>query len=228
VHRYALPILARLQDDRAAFARRLGAMLFLSGLGFAPLFVGLALTIPELQTLLLGPAWAGVVAPVRVVCLILALTIWADAIGMAFTAVGRPQLNIHLALAGLLAMAVTAVVVHPTEPVSAAAVWTSSVIVPTAISVVLAARCFDLPVRRQLWIGLRSLAPAMATACVVVLAEAADWLPASPLPSLLLKIALGGTAGVAVMLLLGRRAWRVMMAPLPAEAVRQAGNRQAP
>jgi PST family polysaccharide transporter len=216
VHRYALPILSRLQDDRA-FARRLEAMLFLSGLGFAPLFVGLALTIPELQAILLGPAWAGIVDPVRVVCLALALTIWADPIGMALTAAGQPQLNIHLALAGIGAMAVAGLVVRPEEAAGAAAVWTASVVVPATISVFLAARLLDLPLRRQLAVGILSLLPAGATLGAVLLAEAAGWVPAALLPALLVKVALGGAAGGAAILLMGRRAWQAAMAPLPQE-----------
>ncbi len=221
VHRYALPILSRVQDDSAAFARRLEALLFLSGLGFAPLFVGLALTVPELQALLLGPAWEGVVAPVRLVCLVLALVMWADPIGMALTAAGRPQWNIHLALAGLAAMAAAALLVQPVDPATAAAVWTASVVIPTATSLVLAAHLLHLPLWRQLRAGLLSLTPAGATAGVVLLAEVAGWLPVAPLPALALKVALGGAAGLLVMLPMGRRAWCTAMAPLPAQEAAQ-------
>ena len=90
VHRYGLPALSRLRADRPAFLRRLEAVCRLSGLVFAPVFAGLALCAPEVQAALLGPAWAGIVAPVRVLSATLAFAAFGLPLGLAFVAAGMP------------------------------------------------------------------------------------------------------------------------------------------
>jgi PST family polysaccharide transporter len=215
VHRYGLPALSRLGGDRPAFLRRLEAICGLSGLVFAPVFVGLALCAPEVQAVLLGPAWAGIVAPVQVLSVALALAAFTLPFGMAFTAAGWPGLNLALTLSGIVLMLILALLVPEGSAGAAATAWAAALVADAAAAGVLAARRLGFSAARQLRLLATALLPAGAAAAAVLGAEAAGLLPlAAPLATLAAKIAIGAAAGGPLLLLLARRPWREVSAPV--------------
>lgn len=217
VHRYGLPALSRLRGDhRAAFLRRLEALCLLAGLAFAPAFAGLALCAPEVQAVLLGPAWAGIVAPVQVLSVALALTAFHLPVGMGFTAAGQPGVNLRLTLWGIAATLALALLVREGGSAAAAALaWSATLAVSALAGGALAARRLRFTVARQVRVAAVSLLPAAAAAAAVLGAGAAGLLPAAPLAALLAKAAIGAAAGVPVMIALGRRPWREVCSPVP-------------
>ncbi len=215
VHRYGLPALSRLRTDRAAFLSRLSALCRLSGLVFAPVFAGLALCAAEIQAVLLGPAWAGIVAPVQTLSVALAFTAFGLPLGMAFLAAGMPKVNLALTLAGLALVLVLALLVPDGSDLGAAAAWAAMLAAESAATSVLAARCLGFRLPQQLRGFATALLPAAATTGAVLGAEAAGVLPGMPpLALLAAKAVAGAAAGVPLILLLARPAWREVAGPV--------------
>ena len=217
VHRYGLPALSRLRDDRPAFLRRLEAVCRLSGLVFAPVFAGLALCAPEVQAALLGPAWAGIVAPVRVLSATLAFAAFGLPLGLAFVAAGLPRVNLALTLGGLVFVLLLASAVPAGDGAAAAAAWAAMLAGEVAALVALAARRLGFRAARQLRAWAEALLPAATVAAAVLGAEAAGALPPTlpPLALLAAKVAIGAAVGGPLIFLLGRPAWREVAEPVP-------------
>ncbi len=220
VHRYGLPALSRLWTDRAAFLRRLDAVCRLSGLVFAPVFAGLALCAPEVQAALLGPAWSGVVTPVRVLSAILAFAAFGLPLGLAFVAAGQPGANLALTLGGLALALLLAFLVPEGSGAGAAAAWATTLAVDVAAAGVLASRRLGFRLARQFRTAATALLPAAAATAAVLGAEAAGLLPPTLPPFALLaaKGAIGAVAAGPLVLLLGRAAWREVTEPVPDRA----------
>lgn len=216
VHRYGLPALSRLRTRAPAFRHRLEAVCSLAGLVFAPVFVGLALVAPEVQAALLGPAWAGIVAPVQLLSCALALTAFALPLGMAFTAAGMPGLNLALTLGGIALTLLLALMVPEGSAVGAAAAWGTALVVDAAAAGVLAARRLGFPLARQARLLATALLPAACVAAAVLGAAATGLLPdGPPLVVLAAKVAIGLLAGGPPLLLLARGPWRETASPVP-------------
>ena len=215
VHRYGLPALSRLQSRPQAFLRRLEAVCHLSGLVFAPVFVGLALCAADVQAVLLGPSWVGIVAPVQVLSCALALSAFSLPLGMAFTAAGMPGLNLWLTVGGIALTLLLAAMVPAGSAVLAAAAWAAALVADAAAGSVLASRRIGFTLARQLRLLASALLPAAATAGAVLGAGAAGLLPSgSPLALLAAKVAIGAVAGGPILLLLARDPWREVSAPV--------------
>jgi polysaccharide transporter, PST family len=218
VHRYGLPALSRLRTDRAAFLRRLEAVCRLSGLAFAPVFAGLALCAPEVQMALLGPAWTGIVGPVRVLSATLALAAWGLPLALAFVAAGLPGVNLALTLGGLaLALLLATFLVPEGSGVAAAGAWAAMLAVDVAAAGVMASRRLGFRPARQFRTAATALLPAAAAVAAVLGAEAAGLLPPAlpPLVLLAAKGAIGAAGAAPLMFLLGRSAWREVARPVP-------------
>ncbi|MGG5822655.1 oligosaccharide flippase family protein [Falsiroseomonas sp. HW251] len=215
VHRYGLPALSRLRPRPEAFQRRLQALCSLAGLAFAPVFAGLALCAPDVQAVLLGPAWTGIVAPVQVLSAALALGAFALPFGMAFTAAGRPEVNLVLTVGGIGLTLLLALLVPKAGPPAAAA-WAAALLADAAAASVFASRWLGFPLRRQARLLAAALLPAAAVVAAVLAAEAAGLLPARPaLLVLAAKVAIGAAAGGPILVLLARAPWREVSAPVP-------------
>jgi PST family polysaccharide transporter len=216
VHRYGLPALSRLRSRPDAFLRRLEAVCSLAGLAFAPVFVGLALCAPEVQAALLGPDWVGIVAPVQMLSTALALSAFALPFGMAFTAAGRPELNLVLTVGGITLILLLALLVPKGSAVAAATAWAAALLADTAAASAFAARRLGFSLLRQVRLLAAALLPAAAVAAAVLGAEAAGLLPTrSALTTLAAKVAIGAAAGGPVLLLLARAPWREISTPVP-------------
>ncbi|MGH3737179.1 MAG: lipopolysaccharide biosynthesis protein [Micromonosporaceae bacterium] len=85
----ALPELSRLQDDHAAFARRLGSLQHLGAVLGLPL-LGVLSTVAAPVLALLGPEWLAAVEPLRLLCAIGAIGVYGVLLGPALQAAGRP------------------------------------------------------------------------------------------------------------------------------------------
>jgi PST family polysaccharide transporter len=217
VHRYALPTLSRLAGDRPAFLRRLAALSMLSGLVFAPAFAGLALCAAEVIALLLGPGWEGAAPPLAVMAAALALAAPRLPLGMAFTAAGLPGVNLRLTLGVLGVTLLLAPLVPRGQAMGAAAAWAAAMLAGALAAGVPARRRLGFGAARQAGVWAAALLPAAAVAAAVLGGQAAGLVPAaSPAGALAAKIALGLAAGLPLIPLLGRRAWREAGAPVPA------------
>ncbi len=215
VHRYGLPSLSRLRTDRAAFLSRLAALCRLSGLVFAPVFAGLALCAAEVQTVLLGPAWAGIVAPVQMLSAALTFTAFGLPLGMAFLAAGMPKVNLALTLGGLASVLVLAFLVPDGSGLGAATAWAAMLAAESVAASVFAARRLGFRLPQQLRALATALLPAAATTGAVLGAEAVEALPEMPpLALLAVKAAAGTVVGVPLILLLARHAWREVAGPV--------------
>jgi PST family polysaccharide transporter len=215
VHRYGLPALSRLRTDRAAFLSRLVSLCTLSGLVFAPLFAGLALCAVEVQTVLLGPAWAGIVAPVQMLSVALTFTAFGLPLGMAFLAAGMPKVNLALTLGSLASVLVLASLVPDGSDFGAGAAWAAMLTAESVAASVFGARRLGFRLPEQLRALATALLPAAATAGIVLGAEASGLVPEMPPFALLvLKAAAGAAVGVPLILLLGRPAWREVSGPV--------------
>jgi PST family polysaccharide transporter len=214
VHRYGLPALSRLRTDPPAFRRRLRAVCFLAGIVFAPVFTGLAFCAREVQAVALGPAWAGVIVPVQLLSLALAVVAFYLPLVTAFAAVGRPALNLWLTLGSIALPLLLAPLVQPGDAAMAAAVWAVTLLATGVAGGLVAARVLRFRLADQLGLLALALVPASAVAVAVLGAEAAGLLPMAPLAALLAKAAIGGIAGLPLMVLLGRSSWREASAPV--------------
>jgi O-antigen/teichoic acid export membrane protein len=216
VHRYGLPPLSRLRSDPPAFLKRLEAVCLLSGLAFAPVFVGLALCVPQVQAALLGPAWVGIIVPVQVLSVALALTSFALPFGMAITAAGWPGLNLALTIGGIALTVLLAALMPEGNAMAAAAAWAATLVADAAAAGIIVARRLGFALARQARLLAMALLPSAAIAAAVLGVEAAGLLPlASPLATLAAKVAIGAAAGGPLLILLARRSWREIAAPVP-------------
>jgi PST family polysaccharide transporter len=216
VHRYGLPALSRLRAQPAAFRTRLEAVCSLAALVFAPVFVGLALVAPEVQAALLGPAWAGIVVPVRLLSCALALTAFTLPLGMAFTAAGMPGLNLALTIGAIALTLLLALLVPEGSAVGAAAAWATALVVDAAAACVLAAQRLGFPLARQARLLATALLPAACVAAAVLGAATGGLLPEGPaLGVLAAKVVIGLLAGGPPLLLLARGPWRETSAAVP-------------
>ena len=216
VHRYGLPALSRLRSSPEAFLRRLEALCSLAGLAFAPVFVGLALCAPEVQATLLGHAWTGIVTPMQVLSAALALSAFALPFGMAFTAAGRPELNLALTIGGIGLTLLLALLVPTGSAMAAAAAWAAALLADAAAASAFAARRLGFSLLRQVRLLAAALLPAAAVAAAVLGTEAAWLLPtSSAVATLAAKVAIGAAAGAPLLFLLARTPWREVSAPVP-------------
>lgn len=208
----ALPALSRLQEDRAAFARRLGDLQHLAAVAGLPL-LGLLAGAAGPLVALLGPEWDGTRLPLQLLCLFAAANVYGVLLGPALQAIGHPGRLAALAwLRGLIGVAVFLAVglaVASREPADqAAAIALAAVIVQVVLNAV------GIQVTRRTVRGaqVRLLAPtgpavlaALAAAAVPLSLERFGVVPAPALLALLVHGAAGGMAAAAVLWATDRR-----------------------
>jgi lipopolysaccharide exporter len=105
VTRVALPVLARVQDDRELLRAGFLRLVRLLGGINAPLLVGLAATAPRLVPLAFGAAWVDAVPVVQILCLVALSRSIGNPIGTLLLASGRVDLGFRWNVAVLLATA---------------------------------------------------------------------------------------------------------------------------
>jgi O-antigen/teichoic acid export membrane protein len=104
VRRLFFPALSRLQGDRArvasAYERLVGAVALLA----FPATAGIVLLYPDFVALFLPPAWAPTIPLVRILAVAGALFAVGGTIGIASWSLGRPDVDLRLALLRLALM----------------------------------------------------------------------------------------------------------------------------
>ncbi len=218
--RLMLPLLAERRPDRAALRRSCDRLLAWSSLAILPLCGAMALAMPALVRLVLGPAWvpsgwAG--EPLIALMALLTLTFPAGVAVVARGDTTRPLLASTLSTAATLA---GAMLLEPATPLGASLLW-------------LAAHLIAMPY--MLWINSRALGtglfrplragwPLLGVVLVGVLAGLLVPEPGGALGVWLLRgIARTGVFAAIVLPCVGLRLLRMRTAPAvhwPAEAVR--------
>jgi O-antigen/teichoic acid export membrane protein len=200
----AFPTLSRLQAEPERLKRAYIRMARVTGTALVPVYVGLALTAPELIELVFGQRWreAGPVAAV------LFLVGPASALqgfgGSLFNAVGRPDINVKLRLVSTL-VAVTGFVLAVSFGVLAvAAAFTARAYVMMPVQLYLQRRYAGIPTSEFL---RRLRGPGVATLLMAAAVLATKWLllPRVDFVLLLLaEVAVGALVYVAAILVIER------------------------
>lgn len=202
--RLALPRLCALQHDRAALAEAYGELAQLQALLGLPAAVGLALTVPDIVLLLLGPAWTGTADAARIAALGAGAFFALGCYGPLFIAVGRAGRNFAISLASFALQIFSLAVLRPGTPWEIGLAWAlpALVLVPV-LAVVILRELRRTAFWLAAWIAPAVLATAAMAAVILLIQHAAD-LP--PHMSLALSVSAGVAtfAGVA-WVALGRR-----------------------
>ncbi len=203
----SLPVLARLQGNRPRHAEAARGTLQLAGLICLPAFTGLAVLAEPLVLVLLGAAWVGAVAPLRLLAacgLVAGLTAVAAQVLISIgDARGAARLN-----AGMLLPAIAlAVLLAPLGLLPAVAARAAAQLVSLHLTVKLLAACLAVP-RRAL---LADIAPSLAATSVMALGLLATAALVTgefqPAVRLAIEVPLGGLLFLASSWLLDRTVW---------------------
>jgi teichuronic acid exporter len=126
VTRVAFPVLARRQDDDAAFRRGLMELVRLVALVHLPILAVFAILAPLIVPVFLGPSWSEAVPLVQILALFGAIRVLGNPSGPAFLAKGRPSIGFYfnLVVAIVATAAFSIVVSHGVETVA----WTWAVL----------------------------------------------------------------------------------------------------
>lgn len=201
----ALPIFARQQGDRSMLTRTYAQATEFAALTVQPVFAGVAVCAPAIVYLFLGENWAPAIPLVQIMAvgaMLQFVLLFGEA---ALTALGRPGYAFASAILSLCFVVAFFLIVRPTEPIHAAAIWALRVIVVAPFLLAVVHRLLGPASTVDLLKGM--LAPLIAiTAMVGAVAATNSGLleGRSPLSSLLIEIPLGAAVYVAAMTLIKR------------------------
>jgi O-antigen/teichoic acid export membrane protein/capsular polysaccharide biosynthesis protein len=204
VSQLALPLFARVQNDRTRLGQVYTQALRLTFFATCPIFVLVACCAHDIVAVAFGPKWTQVEIYLSISAL-LSLPFFARLYtGPVFRAVGRAGLpNVALALqVAYLSIAMMAFGRY--AAVYAMAVWVSRVLVSTPIDVWLLKRATGMTVMQQFAGTLRPLIAAAGMAVLVVAVGHGQLQPLSPMTRLFVEGAIGITCYVGLMLLMER------------------------
>jgi PST family polysaccharide transporter len=163
----SLPIFSRLQDDRAELERHFAAAVELSAAAMFPVFIGLAVTAPEVVGLLFGPKWLPA-APYVALLALLAVQYFSRMFSAPLVAaLGRPHYSLASGIAQLLFVAVGLVTIGRLSSDWAMAVWAAR-LVTLPIDMLMLHRASGIPPWRQIRGAMPILGIALAMAAVVL------------------------------------------------------------
>ncbi len=203
--RLAMPRLSALQHDRDAMAECYGDLAQLQALIGLPIAVGLAITAPQLVTLLMGGPWVAAAEPARLVAL---AAVPAFLIGPApalWLALGRTRMNLITQLIAFSVPLAALLIIRPTDAAGAAVCWVGGTLAVVPLQVILGLRALDRPLR---WLGAQLMIPLVATAAMAAVALlVAEHVQGKPALTAIVMIGgCGATTYVAMLaLLLGGR-----------------------
>ena len=203
--RLAMPRLSALQHDRAALAEAYGDLAQLQAMIGLPIAAGLAITAPQLVTLLMGGPWIAAAEPARLVAL---AALPAFLIGPApalWLALGRTRVNLLVQIIAFCVPLAALLAVRPVDAAGAALCWVFGSLAVPPVQLALSLRALQ---RSVPWLVARLLAPVLGTAAMagVALLVARETTAYPPLLALTL-IGLSGAVtylGVLALLLRGR------------------------
>ncbi len=168
--RLMLPAMSERQHDVAGLRAEMDRWLHLIGRVLFPLCAAMLVAIGPLVRLLLDPVWA----PASTATLpLVALAAWLFLqfpSGVAAVARGAPRIALHASLASSVAVAVGILIVRPTSPVAAVAIWLAAQAAVAPYTLRTTARVLGTPLLRPLRAGLRAFACcAIAAGCALTL-----------------------------------------------------------
>lgn len=217
----ALPMVARLRDDRERLHEAIRKIMRASAVLAYPAFIGAAAVTPIAIPLILGEGWRPAVAVVQLVLLLGVRSATNAYTGAILRGCGRPELQTANMAIGF---AVTCCLVPPVVGFGVEAVaiaMLARAVVVWIIGALLAERASGYPAISQIIVGWRSLAASLVMAGVVLLMiMQVSNLPASWL--LLLAIGAGIIVYVMVLAVLDRAAAREAMSALIRRVARSA------
>jgi PST family polysaccharide transporter len=200
----SLPVFSRLQDDRAALERHFAAAVEIGAAAMFPVFIGLAVTAPEVVALLFGAKWAPA-APYVALLAVLAVQYSARMFSTPLvSALGRPHYSLVSGLVQLLFIVAGLALVGWRSADWAMAVWTLRLLVSTPLDMAMLKRASGIGQWRQIRGAVPVLAIALAMAAVVLAVKlvALDLPVALRLPAMVAA----GVASYALLLWSFRRA----------------------
>jgi PST family polysaccharide transporter len=205
-HRVGMSTFSRLQADRRALLRSYGDNTRFMALFAHPALVGLAVAAPELVPVLLGAQWTAAIPLVQTMALTAVVQSIVYRSEVVANALGKPTL-VGFFFAGVLAVMVGGMlVIRPSSPFAALAIWMVAMLGLAPIWVVMVCRLTGWTALELLSPGSRALGAAAAMAAVVL---ACDHLLLGELglvTRLAANVALGVASYAAVTLMLNRQA----------------------
>ena len=208
--RLAMPRLSALQHDRIALAEAYGDLTQLQALVGLPIAAGLAITAPQLVTLLMGGPWIAAAAPAQLVALAAIPTFLVGPASALWLAVGRTRINLVVQLVAFSVPLTALLVVRPVDAAGAALCWAGGSLAVPPIQLALGLRALGRPVR---WLAARLMVPVIGTAGMAAAAilTARHVEQTEPLTALLLITCVGGIVYLTILaLLLGGRMPRAL------------------
>jgi O-antigen/teichoic acid export membrane protein len=189
IGRFALPVLSRLQDDRArvreAFLLGTRAVTAIS----APVFLGLLVTAPDWVVLIFGPHWRPAVPLVQIICFVSVIAFGRTLVGPCLKALGRPAAYLTPALAGCAAMLAATAATAGGDVIAAGWAWAARVAIVLPLGLHALQRATGISAADQ----ARAMLPALASAGLMA-AVVAGWsafLEGAPLLCLASSVVLG-------------------------------------
>jgi O-antigen/teichoic acid export membrane protein len=207
-----LPVFAAVQHDREAILRGLFRAHRLISLLVFPVFVGMAMTAPELVPILFGEKWAAAVIIVQAAALPSLVSAIGFFLGNVLTAIGRPGIRLALSIVQAVASASFVLIALRWGPAAVAIAMGLAGLVAYIMNIAALHRLIGLPVityQMQAW-------PAFAaTAVLAVVVFGLQYELSGVLSSVALlsaKVILGGVAYCIAIRLLAPNRWREIMA----------------
>jgi PST family polysaccharide transporter len=169
----SLPVFSRLQEDRKALERHFSAAVELSAAAMFPVFAGLAVTAPEIVTLLFGAKWLPA-APYVALLAVLAVLYFARMFSPPMmAALGRPHYSLAGGLAQLLFILAGLALVGERSADWAMAVWAARLLVSAPLDSAMLWRASGISPWRQVRGALPIFAIVLAMAAAVLGVRAA-------------------------------------------------------
>jgi len=203
IGRIGVSNLCRLQHDRDALAEYYGELTRLLALiGFA-LCAGVALVAPDLVCVLMGPAWAPSGRALVVAASVSSLSCLFGDYASLFLAVGKPRLNLLLAIFSMGVSISALLALRPHTPMQAALAWSAEAAVLAPVMTGLVLRELDRPLR---WLAMKILPAVIATLAMILAVCLAQQIPfPDRVTRLISAVAVGAvTYGAVAWIALGR------------------------
>ncbi|MBL6455011.1 oligosaccharide flippase family protein [Belnapia sp. T6] len=165
--RLAMPRLAALQHDRTALAEAYGDLTQLQALIGLPIATGLAITAPQLVTLLMGGPWVAAAEPARLVALAAIPSFLVGPAPALWLALGRTRINLLVQLVAFAVPLISLLVIRPVDAAGAALCWVGGSLAVPPVQLVLSLQAIGKPMR---WVAARLAAPVLGTIGMTVAA----------------------------------------------------------
>ena len=198
--RLTLPVLADRQHDRLALRQAVDRLLALTSKAMLPLCGALALGLPPLVRVMLGPAWqpaATAALPLVGLMAMLALMFPSGVAAVARGQAGRTLAgNVACTMLTLLGM----LLLRPADPLDAALVWLGAQVLVTPYSLWVNGRAVDAGLLRPLRAGLPMLGVTLLALGVALLVPPLVGMAIRPITVAVMRLAVfAGVCGAAVL-----------------------------